>query len=212
MAKVRVYEIAKHFEIESPSVLKMLGEMGEFVRSASSTLEAPVARRLCDRLQHLRSTGQWPPKTQEPVRRPRAPSPQVAGLSPAELAAMELLGEDPRAFGKSGRPRRSSRPPGQQARPRGRSAPPPTTMHRRGTDYEPWLAEWFDKSQADEWRTGGIYDPKVAEACIQAGLGPQDLAVRVHHRRVGEQIMGGVPPHVVARDLREQRREEQESA
>ena len=46
MAKVRVYELAKELGVESKVVLAKLSEMGEFVRSASSTVEAPVVRRL----------------------------------------------------------------------------------------------------------------------------------------------------------------------
>src|SRR5579864_9576830 len=46
VAKVRVYELAKEFGVESKAVMAKLGEMGEFVRSASSTIEAPVVRRL----------------------------------------------------------------------------------------------------------------------------------------------------------------------
>ena len=46
MAKVRVYELAKEFGVESKVVMAKLEEMGEFVRSASSTIEAPVVRRL----------------------------------------------------------------------------------------------------------------------------------------------------------------------
>ena len=46
MAKVRVYELAKEFGVESKAVMVKLNEMGEFARSASSTIEAPVVRRL----------------------------------------------------------------------------------------------------------------------------------------------------------------------
>src|ERR1700726_1034698 len=46
VAKVRVYELAKEFGVESKAVMAKLEEMGEFVRSASSTIEAPVVRRL----------------------------------------------------------------------------------------------------------------------------------------------------------------------
>ena len=46
MAKVRVYELAKEFGVESKVVMAELEKMGEFVRSASSTIEAPVVRRL----------------------------------------------------------------------------------------------------------------------------------------------------------------------
>ena len=50
MAKVRVYELAKELGVESKAVMAQLGEMGEFVRSASSTIEAPVVRRLRESL------------------------------------------------------------------------------------------------------------------------------------------------------------------
>ncbi|MGH3485394.1 MAG: translation initiation factor IF-2, partial [Nocardioidaceae bacterium] len=46
MAKVRVYELAKKFGVPSKVVLSTLSDMGEFVRSASSTVEAPVVRKL----------------------------------------------------------------------------------------------------------------------------------------------------------------------
>ena len=46
MAKVRVYELAKEFGVESKVVLAKLNDMGEFVRSASSTVEPPVVRKL----------------------------------------------------------------------------------------------------------------------------------------------------------------------
>jgi translation initiation factor IF-2 len=46
VAKVRVYELAKEFGIESKVLMAKLTELGEFVRSASSTIEAPVVRKL----------------------------------------------------------------------------------------------------------------------------------------------------------------------
>ena len=46
MAKVRVHELAKEFGVPSKTVLETLKDMGEFVKTASSTVEAPVVRRL----------------------------------------------------------------------------------------------------------------------------------------------------------------------
>ena len=46
MVKKRVYELAKEFGVDSKTVLERLKSMGEFVKSASSTVEAPVVRRL----------------------------------------------------------------------------------------------------------------------------------------------------------------------
>ena len=46
MAKVRVHELAKELGITSKDAVTKLQELGEFVRSASSTIEAPVVRKL----------------------------------------------------------------------------------------------------------------------------------------------------------------------
>ena len=46
MSKVRVHELAKELGVESKVVLAKLQELGEFVKSASSTVEAPVVRKL----------------------------------------------------------------------------------------------------------------------------------------------------------------------
>ncbi|MBD8605931.1 translation initiation factor IF-2 [Aeromicrobium sp. CFBP 8757] len=43
---VRVHELAREFGVESKVVLSTLKDMGEYVKSASSTVEAPVVRRL----------------------------------------------------------------------------------------------------------------------------------------------------------------------
>ncbi|PZP24766.1 MAG: hypothetical protein DI600_01715, partial [Cutibacterium granulosum] len=46
MAKVRVYELAKELGLTSKQLLGKLNDMGEYVKSASSTLETPVVRRV----------------------------------------------------------------------------------------------------------------------------------------------------------------------
>ncbi|MGO4454014.1 translation initiation factor IF-2 [Arthrobacter sp. RAF14] len=48
MAKVRVHELAKELGITSKDALAKLQSLGEFVRSASSTIEPPVAKKLRD--------------------------------------------------------------------------------------------------------------------------------------------------------------------
>ena len=65
MAKVRVYELAKELDIDSKDVLKKLNDMGEFVRSASSTVEPPVYKRLRDALAEGAAAGH-PPATRGP--------------------------------------------------------------------------------------------------------------------------------------------------
>jgi translation initiation factor IF-2 len=48
VAKVRVYELAKELGVDSKTLMTKLNELGEFVRSASSTIEPPVVRKLRD--------------------------------------------------------------------------------------------------------------------------------------------------------------------
>ncbi|HEY6313518.1 MAG TPA: translation initiation factor IF-2 N-terminal domain-containing protein, partial [Streptosporangiaceae bacterium] len=74
MAKVRVYELAKEFGVESKAVMDQLKEMGEFVRSASSTIEAPVVRRLKEAF-----AGQAAKQDQQSV--PARPTPSAARAS-----------------------------------------------------------------------------------------------------------------------------------
>ena len=62
MSKVRVYELAKELGMDSKTVLAKLADMGEFVRSASSTIEAPVARRLKEVLPAVPEGEQKPSK------------------------------------------------------------------------------------------------------------------------------------------------------
>ncbi|MFF7373507.1 translation initiation factor IF-2 [Streptomyces tricolor] len=79
MAKVRVYELAKEFGVESKVVMAKLQELGEFVRSASSTIEAPVVRKLTDAFQgggSGKSAGKPAPRKAAP--KPAAPSPAQA--------------------------------------------------------------------------------------------------------------------------------------
>ncbi|HEY6275749.1 MAG TPA: translation initiation factor IF-2 N-terminal domain-containing protein, partial [Streptosporangiaceae bacterium] len=71
MAKVRVYELAKEFGVESKAVMDKLKDMGEFVRSASSTIEAPVVRKLKEAFSAQAPTPA--PAKKAPARPPGAP-------------------------------------------------------------------------------------------------------------------------------------------
>ncbi|MYW01679.1 translation initiation factor IF-2 N-terminal domain-containing protein, partial [Streptomyces sp. SID3343] len=93
MAKVRVYELAKEFGVESKVVMAKLQELGEFVRSASSTIEAPVVRKLTEAL-----------KTEGgPARRTPRPAPSGAAQgtpnSPQAAAARPAPAPGPRPAG-----------------------------------------------------------------------------------------------------------------
>ncbi len=76
MAKVRVYELAKELGLESKELLAKLQEVGEFVRSASSTVEAPVVRKLMDKFPDL-VPAEAAPKTKKAPAKKAAPKQTV---------------------------------------------------------------------------------------------------------------------------------------
>ncbi|HEY1918671.1 MAG TPA: translation initiation factor IF-2 [Streptosporangiaceae bacterium] len=95
MAKVRVYELAKDMGVESKAVMAKLTEMGEFVRSASSTIEAPVVRKLRESFGSSSgraagasaSSASATATPAPPASRPAAPQPVAAQPGPAPAAA-----------------------------------------------------------------------------------------------------------------------------
>ncbi|WP_328301101.1 translation initiation factor IF-2 [Streptomyces sp. NBC_00435] len=105
MAKVRVYELAKEFGVESKVVMAKLQELGEFVRSASSTIEAPVVRKLTDALQGPGgNAGKPAAKPGEPRKaapaKPGAPTPgaaRPAAPKPGAPAPKPVVAEAPAA-------------------------------------------------------------------------------------------------------------------
>ncbi|MDX8033750.1 translation initiation factor IF-2 [Lentzea sp. BCCO 10_0856] len=79
--KARVHELAKELGVTSKEVLNKLAEQGEYVKSASSTVEAPVARRLRDAYEAKAKPSA--PKPAAP--KPKAPAPAAAApAAPAE--------------------------------------------------------------------------------------------------------------------------------
>ena len=113
VAKVRVYELAKEFGVESKVVMAKLNELGEFVRSASSTIEAPVVRKLTEAFDRpaaaagAKKSAAKPAAPKKAAAKPAAPQPRCRAARRAGAA-----GPKPAAAAK----------PGAQARP-GRPAP-----------------------------------------------------------------------------------------
>jgi len=62
VAKVRVYELAKELGLDSKELLAKLQEVGEFVKSASSTVEAPVVRKLMEKFPDMKPADGAPAK------------------------------------------------------------------------------------------------------------------------------------------------------
>ncbi|MDF2092672.1 translation initiation factor IF-2 [Knoellia sp. 3-2P3] len=88
MAKVRVYELAKELGVESKTLLNHLKEQGEFVRSASSTIEPPVVRKIKETFPaELRGSGDGQPEAKAAKPAARKPAAKPAAPAPAAPAA-----------------------------------------------------------------------------------------------------------------------------
>ncbi|MDV3222766.1 translation initiation factor IF-2 [Intrasporangium sp.] len=86
MAKVRVYELAKELGVESKVLLAHLKSQGEFVRSASSTIEPPVVRKIKETFPtELRSGGDGKPAA-KPAAKSAAKAAPSTRTAPAPTA------------------------------------------------------------------------------------------------------------------------------
>jgi translation initiation factor IF-2 len=107
VAKVRVHELAKQLGMESKVVLAKLKEMGEFVTSASSTIEPPVARRLIEAFPNAKVEAEKKPVKKAATKKAAAKKPEPDAKLAAELAAE--LGVDLEAL-KAVEPKPAARP------------------------------------------------------------------------------------------------------
>ena len=90
MAKVRVHELAKQLGMESKVVLAKLQEIGEFVKSPSSTVEAPVVRKMLELYPNAKPIVEEA-KPKKTAAKKTATKPTDEKLTPQ--AATELLAE-----------------------------------------------------------------------------------------------------------------------
>ncbi|MGI8612825.1 MAG: translation initiation factor IF-2 [Nocardioidaceae bacterium] len=153
MAKVRVHELAKEFGVESKVILATLKDMGEFVKSASSTVEAPVVRKLSESFADKLGANGAPapaPKTAaktpvaappgrsvspvaEPARSSEPPVADTPRVAPAPESTQDtpLSAPAPRPDSPRPAPRPASRPPG-APRPGNNPFSSPQGMQRPG--------------------------------------------------------------------------------
>ncbi|MFD6178891.1 MULTISPECIES: translation initiation factor IF-2 [unclassified Isoptericola] len=99
MAKIRVHELAKQLGVESKTLLADLKSAGEFVRSASSTLEAPVERAMRDKYKDAApaSSGATPASKAAAPRAEQKAAPAKPAPKPAPKAAPAPAAEAPAA-------------------------------------------------------------------------------------------------------------------
>ncbi|SDY03530.1 translation initiation factor IF-2 [Amycolatopsis xylanica] len=127
--KARVHELAKELGVTSKEVLAKLKEQGEFVKSASSTVEAPVARRLRDAYPSKggKKPTPAPPRPAAPASNgtpaaapaKSAPSAPAKPATPAPAAAAPSAPQAPSAPASTG-----PRPGGMRPGPRPGPKPP----------------------------------------------------------------------------------------
>ncbi|RDI48888.1 translation initiation factor IF-2 [Nocardia mexicana] len=141
--KARVHELAKELGVTSKELLARLKEQGEFVKSASSTVEAPVARRLRESFSAKSApsngtaksaaksgSGQAARAADKPATPGPRPGPRSAAPSPAAQAKPAASpAEQSAPAAKSDAPAPSARPgpavkPGPAPKP---AAPRPST-------------------------------------------------------------------------------------
>ena len=200
MAKTRVHEIATEYGVESKVVLEKLKEMGEFVKSASSTLDLPVVyqfQQLCgDELRGLPYTPPMPDGWyDEPVTRPagrferrQRPNPFSASYQDPKLReAAAVLGV----------PVHELRPANQPRRPGGRR--PDATAKPLSS----WERNLFDKAHAAAWQAAGLApaDGDLALRLAEKGLTPDDLSLGLRGMRAAARLRGGEPVHLVIREM-----------
>jgi translation initiation factor IF-2 len=139
--KARVHELAKELGVTSKEVLARLSEQGEFVKSASSTVEAPVARRLRESFGGAKPAADKvkvdgngaPAKKAAPAK--AAPAPEKAAPKPAappEPAPAPAEPAAPAAAAAAPAPAASAPPPAASAPAPAPARPGPTPGPRPG--------------------------------------------------------------------------------
>lgn len=181
--KSRVHELATEAGVSAKEVLALLSGWGEFVRSASSTVEAPLARRVREHFA---------------ARPPRPITARDYGVS-ADLSRPNARDDGgfgaalERARQQSRRSSSGSHTPGEIELAICRHVIDPRRTRRGGYTPEErdrlarlmrrWLETWLDDMA--EWiRVSGGEHPEVAVKLCTAGLTPADADLRIGFGRI----------------------------
>ena len=138
MAKVRVHELAKEIGVTSKRLLEVLKESGEFVTSASSSIEAPVVRKAREYFD------KHPEDVKKPSGKGAKKAPAKAQAAPAASAISDK----------------------QEAQPAAKSAPTPAAMASKPSDKPapgPRVAD-ENKDAAQEAPEAKAAEPKATPA------------------------------------------------
>lgn len=208
---VRVHELAREFQVESKVILAALKDMGEYIRSASSTVEAPVVRRLYDFMNSSEVTS--PQRKAAPRQSPRVANnpfskvnrssmPRPIRDSPFSRRSRPTIDpnliEAARIFGVSPSSLRSTEGP-KSLRPR------PT---KSGThELDRWDELLMDRRDRKEWIDAGLgdHDARIADSCRSYGITPNDLSLVVEGRPVWDRLRSNESITIIADMIRVQK-------
>jgi Translation initiation factor IF-2, N-terminal region len=219
--EARVHEVAKELRKTSKAIMAALTDMGEFVKSPSSTVDATAVRKLREKFgtNHAASYSAAPP-----------PSPQAAAdsLFLAPLAKPDLRGEAAEMFGVSPDTLKLRDAPGRLGpRPGTRSAARPAVpvtkiqgtklafaSPRRGRpvsaaeapnhDAE-WARHFFTPEQRALWMDGGLRDSQadMAAQCAEFEIDPSMLSLKLSGTTVIQRLQSGESPQQIWARIRE---------
>ncbi|MEV7045408.1 translation initiation factor IF-2 [Amycolatopsis sp. NPDC051061] len=194
--KARVHELAKELGITSKDVLAKLKEQGEFVKSASSTVEAPVARRLRDAYAPKGAKKPAPTpgpsaRPGPPAAKPGAPAPKPASPAPQQQApaAKAAPAAAPQQQAPASKPAAApdARPTGPGPRPGPRQQPAAPAPQ----EQVPPAAPKQETPAAPSGNTGSVVPPKP-QGPKPGGPKPGPRTPRVGNNPFG--VGSGAPP------------------
>ncbi len=206
--KARVHELAKELGITSKDVLAKLKEQGEFVKSASSTVEAPVARRLRDAYTAKGGKKSTPtpgpsarpgppaakpgapaaPKTPAPAQQAPAPKAAPAPAASVEAASVQAAPAAPQQQAPAAsKPATPGQRPGPRPGPRQQPAAPTPEEQAPAAKAEPTTPKQAPAAPS----TGSVVPPKP-QGPKPGGPKPGPRTPRVGNNPFG--VGSGAPP------------------
>jgi Translation initiation factor IF-2, N-terminal region len=167
VGKTRVHELATEFGVESKVVLARLKAMGEFVKSASSTVEPRAVQKLRDMLTH-------------------DDRPSAAAIADVDQSVEGFLGVPERA---NHRPALRGRPGRQPGRQTGLAAEIARRWPALGDEHarhfaDQWTRQLMEKEDVVPWFDAGLgpNEAEIAHALLQHGVLPRHLKIVVGGR------------------------------
>jgi hypothetical protein len=186
MAKIRVYELARELNVDSNRIMDALKADGEFVRSASSTLEPEVAQAVRERLRRQ------PAAKEQAVRPGRRRELAPGGEGWATAAPRQARRDPPRTVAVR------DLAPLERLIARARDEGPrimETRLELIRAEARPWAAQWFTDKEAAPWITLRI---SAADARRFCKLGITADMLHLPFRMPGRAQAGGTMTYLIA--------------